>query len=426
MRPASESPATGTVGLIGAGWMGVQLGAQFVGHGLRLVIADANPQTLADAPRRIAAEIAEIGTQDCPPVEACPGLSQFSGHHAPSMVGENGTVPFGNVEVSADMATLAKCDLVLESVTENPAVKRQVYAQVEPHLAAGAVLGTNTSVIAIRELAAGLAAADRFCGIHFCHPVRRRPLVEIVAGPQTAADTVARAVQFACAIGKMPILVKDAPGFLINRLLFRYLNEATSLLLDGAAIEQVDAAATGFGMAFGPLRMMDEIGLDTALHGGRLLRQTMSDRITADPLLVLLFKRGQLGRKVGQGFYRYPSAVPEPEGPNPAALDLIAHCAAPRPLLSGQEVLNRLLLSMLLEATLILEEGRVADPQAVDLGVLFGLGFPHEQGGLLYWADTLGIDRILEMLRPLEMLGPRLRPTPLLLEMGKQARRFYG
>ena len=156
------------------------------------------------------------------------------------------------LELTTDEDRLGSCDLILETVVENPAVKRQVYGRLEPRLAADSILATNTSTIPVGELAAELAEPGRFCGIHFCHPVHINPLVEIIPGPRTEPATVSAAVDYARMLGKMPIVVEDGPGFLVNRLLLRYTDEAMHLLMDGAGIEQVDRAATEFGMALGP------------------------------------------------------------------------------------------------------------------------------------------------------------------------------
>jgi 3-hydroxyacyl-CoA dehydrogenase/enoyl-CoA hydratase/3-hydroxybutyryl-CoA epimerase/3-hydroxyacyl-CoA dehydrogenase/enoyl-CoA hydratase/3-hydroxybutyryl-CoA epimerase/enoyl-CoA isomerase len=180
-------------------------------------------------------------------------------------------------------------------------------------------------------------------------------------------------------------------------------------------------------MAKGPLRLMDEIGLDTALAGGRVLWEAFGDRVVVSPLMIAMYKSKRFGSKSGAGFFRY-SGTPEGEAPSvdPFALEKTREWARPPKMLGDEEILARLLLPMVLEATRLIAEGKVADPRDVDLGVLFGLGFPPARGGLLYWADTLGAARIVEMLRPLESLGPRAEPTPMLLEMATSGAKWYG
>jgi 3-hydroxyacyl-CoA dehydrogenase/enoyl-CoA hydratase/3-hydroxybutyryl-CoA epimerase/3-hydroxyacyl-CoA dehydrogenase/enoyl-CoA hydratase/3-hydroxybutyryl-CoA epimerase/enoyl-CoA isomerase len=386
--------------------MGTAIAAVHVKHDLPVVIADPDDRMLAGAAGRITAELAEHG--DRPEVECAGRVGRL-------------------VEPSADWARVAGCDLVLESVVETADVKRRVYARLEPHLSQGAILASNTSTIPVGRLAAELARPDRFCGIHFFHPVRRRLLVEIVRGPETQDDTITTVVGFAKRIGKMPIVVTDGPAFLVNRLLLPYLAEALDLLLDGATIDQVERAATEFGMAIGPLRFLDEIGIDTIVHGARTLWRAFPDRLVVSPLLIAMFKQGRLGRKSGSGFFVY-GAEAEGDGaehPDPSTEKLIAEWARPPRQLSRETIAERLILSMVLEATRLLEEKKVRSAGDVDLAVLFGLGFPKARGGLLYWADQMGAGRIVEMLRPLEQLGERARPTPLLLETARRGCRFY-
>ena len=390
------------LGIVGAGLMGAAVAAAALRRGLSVVLYDNDEAALAPARQRT--------------------LTQLRGDI---------TAPYAQRAVDSRLTLthqpdFAGCDLVLESIVETLSAKKQVYQQVEPHLSPGALLASNTSTIPIAQLASGLRSPDRFCGLHFFHPVPRRPLVEIVRGPATSASTIATATDLAKRIGKLPIAVADGPGFLVNRLLLPYLNEALDLLLEGADIDSVETAATRFGMALGPLRLLDEIGLDTALRAGMVLFSAFPNRIAASPLLVPMVKQGRLGRKTGAGFFRY--AGPGDErclGPDPQALALIREWlrqSAPPP----REVITaRLFLPMLLEATRVLEEGRVDTPRDIDLAVILGLGFPAARGGLLCWADMLGPRGVLSRLAMLRSLGPRAEPTALLLKMAQSGARFY-
>jgi 3-hydroxyacyl-CoA dehydrogenase/enoyl-CoA hydratase/3-hydroxybutyryl-CoA epimerase/3-hydroxyacyl-CoA dehydrogenase/enoyl-CoA hydratase/3-hydroxybutyryl-CoA epimerase/enoyl-CoA isomerase len=395
-----------SVGIVGAGMMGTAIAATCVKADLPVVIADADERALRAAPGRIAQELAQ--------------QTESSDTQCAERVGRL-------VEPTADAARLARCDLVLESVVETVPGKQEVYARLAPHLAEATILASNTSTIPIGRLAAGLPDPGRFCGIHFFHPVRHRSLVEIVRGPKTGDATIAAAVGHAKRIQKMPIVVEDGPAFLVNRLLLPYLIEAMDLLLDGASIDQIERAATEFGMAIGPLRILDEIGIDTVVNAGRVLWQAFPERIVASPLLITMYKKGRLGRKSGAGFFSYASetAWDGPSRPDPSVEQLIAQWARPPQPLTAETITHRLILPMVLEATRLLEEGKVRHPGDIDLAVLFGLGFPASRGGLLYWADSVGADRILDMLRPLEALGPRLQPTRLLQETGRDGSRFY-
>jgi 3-hydroxyacyl-CoA dehydrogenase/enoyl-CoA hydratase/3-hydroxybutyryl-CoA epimerase/3-hydroxyacyl-CoA dehydrogenase/enoyl-CoA hydratase/3-hydroxybutyryl-CoA epimerase/enoyl-CoA isomerase len=407
MRGGADPRIVRSVAIIGAGTMGAAVAAANVEHGLPVVIIDADDTALVSAPQRVFAEVSQ--TQATSNGQALAAVSRL-------------------VRCTTDPAEVASCDLVLESVTETAPAKHSVYAAVEPHLRATATLASNTSTIPIARLAAGLSQRHRFCGLHFFHPVRNRPLVEVVRGPETSDQTIGTAVAYAKGIGKMPIVVRDGPGFLVNRLLVPYLAEALELLLDGVAIHQIDHAATEFGMAMGPLRMLDEIGLDTAVLAGRVLWNAFPERISVSPLLITMFKAGRLGRKSGAGFFAYSNGGDgdAPGQPDPQLSRLLASWVRPQPSVPPGDVATRLLVPMVLEATRLLEEGTVHDPRSIDLGAIFGLGFPASRGGLLYWADTVGIERIVAMLRALEPLGSRMAPTSMLLDMARCGARFYA
>jgi 3-hydroxyacyl-CoA dehydrogenase len=332
-----------SMAILGAGVMGVEIAAANLHCGLRVVMTDTNPNALAAVPARIKSELAKYERRGRASGTVC---SQAE--------------PGNKVEVTTDDKRIAACDLILETVVEDAAVKRQVYGRLEPRLAAHSILGTNTSTIPIGELAAELDKPERFCGIHFCHPVHINPLIEIIPGPKTSMETVFASVDYAKMLGKMPIIVEDGPGFLVNRLLLRYNDEAVHLLMDGVGVEQIDRVATEFGMAMGPFRILDEIGLDTSLSAGKVLLNAFPDRVAKLPILPLLVKRKQLGQKSGAGFYRYSRSSPElpfenSVGLNPEAMEIIEHYAKKENPPSEEEILHRLLFAMILEATFILE-----------------------------------------------------------------------
>lgn len=407
-----------SVAIVGAGLMGTAIAAAHLKRNLPVVIADADEVVLATVRDRIAAEL------------ALPSVV------AGSQLPPNGRVPEGRsrelvdrlLEPTGDTAAIARCDLVIESIVESVPAKQRLFRRLQPHLPQGTILASNTSTIPIGRLAAASGDPGRFCGLHFCHPVRKRPLVEIVRGGRTSDQTTATAAAHAKAIGKMPIVVEDGPGFLVNRLLLPYLGEALELLLEGAGVKQIDRAATAFGMAKGPLGLLDEIGLDTTLQGGWVLAEAFPDRLAASPLLVAMVKAGRLGCKSGAGFFSYPAAAaPDAaaQPPDEAVRQIIAQWARPSQEHSAHSITVRLMLPMLLEATRVLQEGKVRDPRDIDLAALFGLGFPAFRGGLFWWADTLGAARIIEMLRPLGRLGLRAKPTPILQDLARTAGHFY-
>ncbi len=296
-------------------------------------------------------------------------------------------------------------DLVIEAVVETMEVKRQIYRRLEPKLKPEAILASNTSTIPITKLAEHLEHPERFCGIHFFNPVRKMKLVEVIRGAKTSDETVATAVAYAKRLGKSPIVVNDGPGFLVNRLLLPYMNEALELITEGAEIAAVERVAKRFGMPMGPITLYDMVGLDTAFYAGRTMWEAYPDRISASPILPALVKAGRLGQKSGRGFFSYENkkgrSQPDPE----LAKFIEPYTKGATREFDKSEIEARLFLPMLLEATRVLEERIVRDVRDVDLGLIFGIGFPPFRGGLLFWADTLGAARIIEMLKPLQPLA---------------------
>ena len=247
----------------------------------------------------------------------------------------------------------------------------------------------------------------------------------MVRGEQTSDETISAAVALGRKLGKMPIVVADGPGFLVNRLLSPYLNEALELLHDGHSPAEVDAAAVEYGMPLGPLALYDLVGLDTAFYAGRTMYEAFPDRVRASPLLPALMKRDRLGRKNGRGFYAYRDAAAAPEE-DPAAAEILQKYIRTENRLSLSQIQDRLLLTMLLEACRVLEEGRVQDPRDIDLGVIFGLGFPAFRGGILHWAVQLGGGEILRRLEPWRSLfgTGRFQPPQLLLDWAAEKQRL--
>ena len=394
-----------SVGVIGAGIMGSGIAAACLKRELSVVMTDARPAALTAGVRSAIEEAAYDRVAKGPTTDRVLKL-------APLMS-----------EVTEDRE-FSHCDLVIEAIVENEQIKKEFHSRLETHLSETAILASNTSAISITRLSEGLKHPERFCGIHFFNPVRKMALVEVIRAPKTSDETIATAVAFAKGLGKNPIVVNDGPGFLVNRLLFPYMNETMELLTSGVPIKAIDGAAKAFGMPMGPIVLSDVVGLDTSLFAGRVMLEAFPDRFLASPLLEALVKAGRLGQKSGAGFFAYKDKT-DRGTPDPAFDAILAPLIKNPQTLDPQTVTMRLFLPMLLEATRILEEKKVRDPRDVDLGLIYGVGFPAFKGGLLFWADTIGTDKIVEMLKPFEALGERYRPTPLLLELAAGRRKFY-
>jgi 3-hydroxyacyl-CoA dehydrogenase/enoyl-CoA hydratase/3-hydroxybutyryl-CoA epimerase/3-hydroxyacyl-CoA dehydrogenase/enoyl-CoA hydratase/3-hydroxybutyryl-CoA epimerase/enoyl-CoA isomerase len=388
-----------SVGIIGAGLMGVGIAAANLNAEIPVVITDASPSVLSNATPSI---LEQTDASDSDHVAAAAARLTIAEHE---------------VDVAA-------CDLVIETVVETMDVKRRIYERLEPKLKEDAVLVSNTSTLRIAKLAEGLGRPKRFCGLHFFNPIDKMELAEVIRGPQTSESTIARVVDYAHRLGKMPIVVNDGPGFLVNRLLSAYLNEGHELLCAGVPIQDIDRAAESFGMRTGPMKFYDFVGINTAFLAGLSMWEAFPDRIGLLPVIPNMFKKGRLGRKSGSGFYRYES----PDGPalpDPDVGQYIDPYIRERIEIGLEEIQNRIFLAVLLEATRVLESGIVQDVRDIDTGIVFGLGFPRYRGGILFWGDTLGPQRILEMVRPLEALGARFHPPDLLVDMAADGRKFY-
>lgn len=353
-----------SVGVVGAGIMGSAIAAAHAKMLIPVVVIDNDPKALERAEQAIVAELADgpFGRQ----------AERLTRHL---------------IRTTSSLDDLSACDLVVESIVERTLSKQGLYAQLEPRLRPGAILASNTSTIPIGRLAAGLADPERFCGLHFCHPVRHRPLVEVVRGPDTCEETIAAAIGHSRRLGMMPVVVQDGAGFVINRLLMAHVSEAMSTIMSGIAPSDIDEAMVGFGMAAGPLEILDEIGLDTALFGAVIASEVAGVR-NGMGLLIGLVKERQLGRKSGAGFYVYPGRHVNP---------LAARLAEERtqPPTRGEDgsgsIPQRLLVPMVREAERILQEGRASEAGHIDLATVFGLGFPVHKGGLLWWASHAGL-----------------------------------
>ena len=396
-----------SVGICGAGIMGTGIAAANLAAGLTVRIYDASREALDRA-------AATLRNTVIPPAVA--------GGHAR----RTNTSATELLMVCESVVDLATCDLVIETVAENRELKHRIFQQVGSRLRDDVILATNTSTIRLEELAQAIPHPARFCGLHFCNPVEHRPLVEIVRGEQTDPQTIASAIRYVVQIGRIPIVVQDRPGFLVNRILLPYLNEALEMVCHGVDLKRLDAAARRFGMAMGPIELFDLIGVDTAMRAGRTLWEAFPLRTTLTPILPALVKRGRLGQKTGIGFYQYSAAGDGLVAYDPDFQRIIQPYVRRARTFSDEEIVARLILPMLLEATRTMEERVVEKPQDVDIGVLFGLAFPAARGGLLYWADSLGSERVLDLLQHFASIGPRMRPTDLLQSLAATGGTFYG
>jgi 3-hydroxyacyl-CoA dehydrogenase / enoyl-CoA hydratase / 3-hydroxybutyryl-CoA epimerase len=288
-------------------------------------------------------------------------------------------------------------DVVIEAIFENVGAKRALYAELEPKMKPTAILATNTSSIRIEILCADLRDPSRLVGIHFFNPVAQLQLVEIVQGADTQPQTVRDALKFTRKLDKLPLPCKSAPGFVINRILTPYVNEALFALEAGVPAAVIDKVAKDFGMPMGPIELTDVVGLDVSLHVGRVLAEALHRRVPE--MLVKLVEQKKLGRKSGEGFYVWRDG-------KPVKLDSPQFTVPP-------DLEDRLVLPLLNEAMACLREGVIEDADLLDAGAVFATGFAPFRGGPLQYARSRGIGNVVARLEELaQRYGERFRPDP--------------
>lgn len=396
------------LGLIGGGLMGTAIAATHLGAQRAVVLCDLHEEVLAHAPEKI---IVELRLQ-----------------HPEAPLDRVHEVVRNNLFLTREIEPLLQCETIIESIPEKLKIKQKLYRNLEKAGFRG-FLFSNTSTLEISKLSETLENPARFCGFHFFHPVRSRSLLEIVRGVHSDENTISTARKHAFSIGKTPILVNDAPGFLVNRILNPLLREALVLLEQGVPIELIEESAQIFGMPMGPFRIMDEIGLDVALHAGWVLAKAFPQRAYNSPILLKLIEARRWGRKSGRGFMQYSSEV---SWDSPGLWDPTLELFLPNPQKgcvpserTHEEIVRRLFLPMLCEAVRCVEEGVVAQYWEADLAVVLGLGFPSSRGGLCFWADSIGLEPIVAMLENLEKKeGARFEIPQTLRRFAEQEQSF--
>jgi 3-hydroxyacyl-CoA dehydrogenase/enoyl-CoA hydratase/3-hydroxybutyryl-CoA epimerase/3-hydroxyacyl-CoA dehydrogenase/enoyl-CoA hydratase/3-hydroxybutyryl-CoA epimerase/enoyl-CoA isomerase len=393
------------IGVIGAGLMGSGIAGANIRRGVPVLMMDAIP---AAVERGVAINTKimrdRIGIGRMTPEELAASLARLS--------------------TTTTLAGFGDRDVVVEAVVENEETKVRTYKQVQEIIAPDAILASNTSTISISRMARSVKNPARFAGMHFFNPVDRMQLVEVIRGEQTSDQTVVTLVALAKRIGKTPIVVRDCPGFLVNRILFPYLNESLLMLEEGAPPRDLDKAATAFGMPMGPILLHDVVGMDTSLFAGRVIGTAFADRAVMPKIVEELVKAGRLGQKSGAGFYSY---VKSPKGADdPALIEILARVRKQTRSLTQQEITDRMFLPMLVEASRVLTENIVREPGDLDMGLILGIGFPSFHGGILRWADEQSLPRVLEKLARYESLGARFHPTEQMRKLAAANRGFYS
>ncbi|MBM3878319.1 MAG: 3-hydroxyacyl-CoA dehydrogenase [Verrucomicrobia bacterium] len=399
--PALEGVPAGPVakvGVVGVGSMGIGIAQALLAAGLPVVALDQNETLVRQGSDRIRRALTHrVAQGKCAPERAEQMLALLR--------------PTTRWEELADV------DLAIEAVFEEVAVKRAVFAALEPHCRPEAILASNTSTLSLDELAAGLERPERLIGLHFFNPAQRMPLVEVIYRHGTPPAVTATALRFAKAIRKTPLLVLNHPGFVVNRMFVPYVKEAFWLLEEGAEPRAIDQAMVEFGFPMGPLVLTDLAGLDILARTDQVLSRAFPRHGPLPSVVARLVAEGRLGQKTGAGVYRYEPGERRPHDCE-ATRELV--CAVRREqgsaarAIGPDEITERLVLRMANEAFGLLEDGVARRAADVDAATVLGLGFPDFRGGILRYAHEAGLGNVRTRLGELaRRWGERFAPGEL-------------
>ena len=400
--------------VLGAGVMGGGIAYQSAYKGIPIVMKDINTEALQlgmKEAKKLLAKRVERGIMTTDVM-------------ADTLARINTTLSYGDV---------ANADIVVEAVVENVKVKKMVLAELEDIVDEDTILASNTSTISITELATATKNPERVCGMHFFNPVPLMPLVEVIRGEKTSAKAIATTVAYALAIGKKPIVVNDCPGFMVNRVLFPYLNAFEKLVNDGADFMHIDKVMERFGWPMGPAYLLDVVGLDVACHGSAVMAEGFPDRMKIDfnAATEAMYKVGRLGQKSGIGYYKY---APDRRGKPQKSIDQEAIALVNETSshtrkadeFSDEEIIERMMLSLCLEVVRCLEDNIVDSPEAADMSLIWGIGFPPFRGGALRYIDSVGTKVFVEMAEKYQDLGAAYKVPKLLADMAVNDVQFFG
>lgn len=390
--------------VIGAGVMGAGIAQWLSARGLLVILRDVHAEQVAKGMGSIAKIYRDgIKRHAFSQKEARDGLDRI--FPAPNEI------------------WLKQIDLVIEAAVENLELKKKIFQRLDELAGDETILATNTSALPISELAATTRKPERVLGIHFFNPVHRMQLVEIVAARQTSPEILQRAVKFTQQIGKLPVVVKDSPGFLVNRILMPYLIEAGNLFEAGATIENLDEAMLDFGMPMGPMRLIDEVGVDVSLHVAQTLAAHFGERMKIPSVLSKMMEAKVLGAKNGCGFYLHEKG--KESRPNPQVISFVQNQSAKD--FSREELQERMVFLMVNESARSLEEQIVVEPADVDFAMIMGTGFAPFRGGPLRYADSLGAEKVVGAMENLVDRGAEyFAPCDMLKQMAANDKKFYG
>jgi len=369
------------VAIFGSGVMGSAIGWLFLYYGLALKVCTRSIQSSAKAYSMIKLLFTKLrGSKKMLPfkVDRCMDKLSYS-------------------ESSHD---LSKKDFVIEAVPEDMHIKQELLITLETQLKKTAIIATNTSSLSLTQMSSVMRYPERFVGMHFFNPADKMPLVEVIKTEKTSQDIVNRVAALAIKLGKTAIVVKDSPGFVINRILFSYLNEASLMYEEGVDFVKIDKEVEKWGMPMGPFRLLDEVGIDVAHKVSDVLYSSYKDRMKSSYILSSMHDKGWLGKKSGVGFYEYSGKKVVPNDELRTSKN------------SNTQIVERCMLMMINEASMVLEDGIIEKPSYLDIAMIMGTGFPAFRGGILHYSDSIGVDIVREKMKKYEdKFGKRFTPS---------------
>jgi 3-hydroxyacyl-CoA dehydrogenase/enoyl-CoA hydratase/3-hydroxybutyryl-CoA epimerase len=376
-----------TIGIVGSGTMGASLAQLAAANGIKVFLKTSNEKV---------SEINELMYQ----------MAQRNAHHMTGSKAETDQVfdelfnnILDNIHVVSHFEKLSDADLIIECVIEDSEAKASVISQIADVAKQGCVIVTNTSALSVTELAKSTKQPENFLGLHFFHPVDRMPLVEMIAQPATNKATLARATDLALRLEKTPLVTKDKPGFLINRLLTVYLFEVARLAEEKTPVNWIEEALLDFGMPMGPIQLLDEIGIDVAFTVAKNLADGLGARLAAPEIFRQACELGLQGKRGNVGLYLWQNSEKK-LGFNPEFLSKTAAVVSDEKPTEEEKarIIDRALLAMLDEAARCLEEKVVSRPREIDYALILGVGFPAFRGGLLKYADHRGLKNLVPIM----------------------------
>jgi 3-hydroxyacyl-CoA dehydrogenase/enoyl-CoA hydratase/3-hydroxybutyryl-CoA epimerase len=329
-----------------------------------------------------------------------------------------------------DFSGFKSADFVIEAVIENMEIKKSILSETEKNVSKDTIIVSNTSSLSISEMSQALENPTRFAGMHFFNPVNKMPLVEVIRGKNTSDETIQSVVQMAKNLGKTPIVVKDVAGFLVNRILLPFMNEAAYLLQEGAKIKQIDNVIENFGMPMGPFILADVVGIDVGVKVAKSLQESYGERMKVAEILTEIYTnhKNLLGQKTKKGFYIYGSndKAIHTNSDIEEILQKLETTKIAKRNISDEEILDRCILIMVNEAAKCLDEAVVKNAKYLDMAMIMGAGFPAFRGGILRYADDVGIRVVVDKIALLNTrFGLRFEPSKLLISMANENKLFY-